>query len=129
MTTRAIARSISRRIHGWQSRQSSARAFFVSDQACNLLLDRGDVLSIVAPHVGNGPFNIVVDDPDDLVGLPIQAHADYGLTLTRDGLYLDTFRIDLQRAQTWEPCPDWGSDDSAPAVPFRFARKPASIAP
>jgi hypothetical protein len=58
--------------------------------------------------VGNGPFNIVVDDPDDLVGLPIQAHADYGLTLTRDGLYLDTFSIDLQRAQTWEPRPDWG---------------------
>ena len=77
---------------------------FVSKQACNLLLDRGDVLSIVAPHVGNGPFSIVLDD---LVDLPIQARADYRMALTHEGLYLDRFRIDLERAQTWEPRPDW----------------------
>jgi hypothetical protein len=54
--------------------------------------------------VGNGPFSVVLDD---LVDLPIRARADYRVALTHEGLYLDAFRIDLERAQVWEPRPDW----------------------
>lgn len=103
--TQAIARSISRQIRDRQhGRQSTVRVLFAGRHACNLLSDDGTLVSLVDPHIGDGPFTIVLNSLDCL---STSTQTTYRMTLSRDWLTLDDTRIGLQRANVWDPCPDW----------------------
>lgn len=77
----------------------------VHRQACNIESDHGDVLSLVLPHVGNGPLSIVV------LGQPSQfARLRSGMPVSLKGRRLalgNAAVVGFDGAKIWEPCPDW----------------------
>jgi hypothetical protein len=81
-----------------------ARVLSVHRQACNLVTPGGAVISLVTPAVGDGPFNIVLRDGEDLLA-GIAPHAE--VTLEPGRLVLDGLEVCLAGALVWEPRPDW----------------------
>jgi hypothetical protein len=76
----------------------------VFDNACNLINENKDVLSIVTKPIGAGPFNLVVDD-DVLVVERVTV--DSPVILHDDGLQVGYLIINMKHANLWSPCPDW----------------------
>jgi hypothetical protein len=96
------ATSISQTIkQSLQASGFSGRVLSVHELACNLVDDAGDVITLVAPSVGDGPFSIVVDAPTEglAAGDPVRADAER--------LVVGTLTVELAGAPTWDPRPDW----------------------
>jgi len=92
--------------HGndWLTNMNHPRVLHVFDAVCNLINADGDVLSIVTPHIGNGPFNLVVED-DILFSQHLKRESSVSIV---DGqLNIGDFTIDLGKAKLWNPRPDW----------------------
>lgn len=104
----AVARSISRpvreRLHRLQKGRFDARVLAVFERACDLVTRDGDVVALVAPQIGDGPLNVVVDGAAGLF-----AEVDPGAPVTLEGelLRVGELGIDLGKAMVWEPRPDW----------------------
>jgi hypothetical protein len=82
------------------------RVLAVFDRACDLVTPGGQVVALVTPDIGDGPFNVVVEahagewssiEP----GTPAQIQASV--------LRLGEMQITLTQAIAWEPCPDWNA--------------------
>ena len=82
------------------------RVLAVFDRACDLVAPGGQVVALVTPDIGDGPFNIVVEahvgewssiEP----GTPAQIQASV--------LRLSGMQITLTQAIAWEPRPDWNA--------------------
>jgi hypothetical protein len=73
----------------------------VHRMACNLVDDQRNVIALLSPAVGNGPFSITVDTNFNgiAIGDPVCADA------TR--LAVGGLTVRLDSASTWEPSPDW----------------------
>jgi hypothetical protein len=89
---------------GWLANSHHPRLLHVFEQACNLINERGEVLSIVITQIGNGPFNLVLEEEvlfsDHLdEQSPISIHADH--------LHLDDLTINIADTKLWQPRPDW----------------------
>src|SRR5215216_6945929 len=56
------AHSGTQNVRDWLANSRHPRILHVFDHACNLINERREVLSIVTPQIGNGPFNLVVED-------------------------------------------------------------------
>lgn len=69
--------------------------------ACNLIDDMGNVISLVMPSVGNGPFSILVETTFD--GLQVGGPAD----ADADRLVVGTLTVRLHDVPAWDPRPDW----------------------
>jgi hypothetical protein len=80
----------------------SARILHLFDEVCNLVNEQGDMLSLVTPSVGPGPFTLVVDAGFTAVldiNQPVQV---------KDGqLTIGPLRLDTRRATLWQPRPFW----------------------
>jgi hypothetical protein len=103
--THIIARSISRPIHS-ALRQGpfAARVLAAFDHACDLVTPTGDVIALVAPQIGDGPLNIVVEGkPEDFASLQRGTAA----RLQEANLQIGDVQINLAGATVWEPRPDW----------------------
>jgi hypothetical protein len=72
------------------------------ERAVNLIAG-DDVISLVAPEIGNGPFNVVLPD----FGFARQIAPSDPLHITPDALYIGDLVIDVSSAALWNPCPDW----------------------
>jgi hypothetical protein len=84
------------------SRQACILHIF--DRACNLINERREVLSIVAPQIGNGPFNLVLaNDIHFSDALEIES----SIVISADHLVLGTLSIHTASATLWNPRPDW----------------------
>ncbi len=99
------ARSIASTVWGWLQDPKPARVLHVFDNACNLLAEDGEVISLVTSSVRDGPFNIVLD--------PIN-FCDYAADDTTVGIEHERIRIGeleiiLTPAQIWEPRFNWES--------------------
>lgn len=73
-------------------------------EACNLALSSGAYLSLVSDGIGDGPLNAVLSHAEALCVL------DPGDQVTGDGRWLVLgrgWRVDLQPAQSWDPCPNY----------------------
>jgi hypothetical protein len=112
VTAQASARSISRpvreRLHRSRAgqRRFEARVLAVFERACDLVTPDGEVVALVYPQVGDGPLNVVLDGAMGLFarvapGAPVTLEAEPFL------LRVSGVTIDLGRATTWEPRPDW----------------------
>ena len=79
----------------------AGRVLGVHELACNLADEAGEVIALVAPAVGNGPFSIVVTASFEGVaaGDPVHAGAER--------LTTGTLAVDLDGAPAWDPRPDW----------------------
>ena len=100
-----VARSVSRQVKEWLGEgRSAGKVLAVHARACNLVTDQGAVIALVVPGIGDGPLNIVLGDwPGCMSGV----QAGTRVTCGPDRLLLDGFKIALDAADTWEPCPNW----------------------
>jgi uncharacterized protein DUF2877 len=91
-------------VNNWLTNSCQPRILHVFDHACNLINERREVLSIVTPHIGKGPFSIVVQD--DLL-FSKRLDVESPIVISADQLILGSISIDTTDAEVWNPCPDW----------------------
>ncbi|MGE5074048.1 MAG: DUF2877 domain-containing protein [Anaerolineae bacterium] len=101
----ARAQTIAPAALAWVAHTRAPRGLHIFDRACNLINERGEVVSIVAPELGNGPFNIVVTDPYPAFVRGINAAVP--IVIDRERLTVAGASIDLHDAQIWSPRPNW----------------------
>jgi len=77
----------------------------IFDHACNLINERREVLSIVTQRIGNGPFNLVVED-DILFSEHLNVESP--VSILDNQLTLGDLIINTTVAKPWNPRPDWG---------------------
>jgi hypothetical protein len=90
----------------WLSDSWQPRILHVFDRACNLINQRGEVLSIVTPQIGNGPFNLVVENE---VLFSTCLDLESPISILNDRLTLGNLTINTSNAKLWSPRPDWES--------------------
>lgn len=80
------------------------RILHVFEDACNLVNENGDVLSIVTQKIGEGPFNLVVPE-----NVSFSKHLDResSVSIRRDELIFGELTISFAYAKTWNPQPEW----------------------
>jgi hypothetical protein len=94
----SISRPVKQRL---QEQAFTGRVLSVHRVVCNLIDDGRDVITLLGPAVGQGPFSITLEPAFDGLAAGDPAHADAaqlvvgGLTVMLDG------------AATWEPRPEW----------------------
>jgi hypothetical protein len=91
-------------INDWLISSHYPRILHVFDHACNLINERREVLSIVTPQIGNGPFNLVVED-DILFSEYLSLQSSVSSSLNQ--LNLGSLAISAKDAKLWSPRPDW----------------------
>ena len=88
----------------WLAESTSARILHLFDHAGNLINEQGDVLSLVTPEIGPGPFAVVLPlarpFPDSL---SLQNKVDINGNI----LHIGSLKIDITGAKIWQPIPDW----------------------
>jgi len=93
------------RVQRWLANIRKARILNRFDQVCNLVNDEADVVSLVSTNIGPGPFSMVLDG----VFTPGAINAETAVSVdpfTRS-LKIGTLCIDTDRADLWNPIPDW----------------------
>lgn len=90
----------------WLAETRRPRVLHVFEHVCNLVNDRGGVLSLVPPRVGNGPFNLVLASEPGFSEL-----VDVGsvVSVEPDQLKIGSMSVSTAVAQLWNPRPDWDS--------------------
>jgi len=98
------ALSLAPDVNDWLANSRQPRILHVFDQACNLINERREVLSIVTPQIGNGPFNLVLED-DVLFSEHLSLESPVSVFPTQ--LNLEDFIISIDNAKLWLPRADW----------------------
>ncbi len=92
-------------MHEWlQTGPITGQVLAVFARTCDLLLPQGEVVALVPPDVGNGPFNVVVPEPAELWAFLEPGAA---ATLTSESISAGGLTVALGQASIWEPRPDW----------------------
>src|SRR6266496_1629913 len=96
--------SLTPAVYDWLANSRHPCILHVFDRACNLINERREVLSIVTPQIGNGPFNLVIENDicfSKQLGLqaPIFIHPNQ--------LNLGDLTITTPGTKLWSPRPDW----------------------
>jgi len=99
--TRLTAQSVTPAVRAWLRQAHHARILHVFDHAVNLVAG-ADVLSLVTPDIGNGPFNVVVPSSDFA-----QIALSDPVRIFPDAIHIGSLVIDLSSAPLWNPSPDW----------------------
>ena len=99
------ALSIASTISGWLQDPKPARVLHVFENACNLLVEDGEVFSLVTPEVGDGPFNIVLDP----INFCDHAADDTTVMIEHQRIQIGELEIVLTPTKIWEPRFDWES--------------------
>lgn len=99
-----IAQEITPRVKQWLRDSRSARRLHLFAEVCTLANERDEVISLVSPAIGSGPFNAVLDG-DFTAGLTGQEP----ITLDNARLALTVGRlvVECAGAAVWQPGPDW----------------------
>jgi len=90
----------------WLEAANEARVLHVFERVCNLVDDRGEVVSLVSSPLGPDPLAIRLGDAVDFTGL---VEADSVVTIAPTQISVDALQIDLSTAKDWNPRPDWES--------------------
>jgi hypothetical protein len=88
----------------WLTTTRHPRILHIFDRACNLINERGEVLSIVTREIGDGPFNMVVAEN---ISFFSDLHTESRISIADSRLTLGRLIIYTGNAQLWNPCPDW----------------------
>ncbi|HSL45554.1 MAG TPA: DUF2877 domain-containing protein [Anaerolineales bacterium] len=100
------ALSLAPAANDWLTKSCQPRILHVFNQACNLLNEHGEVLSVVTPQIGNGPFNLVVEDN---VLFSEHVDIDSSIVVSGDQLIIADLTIHAADGKPWSPRPDWES--------------------
>ncbi len=99
-----IAQKITPRVQQWLRNSLSARVLHLFDEVCTLVNDQDDVISLVSPRIGPGPFTAVLAG-DFTSGLDV--HQPVTLDNARLSLTVGPLVVDAEGAAVWQPRPDW----------------------
>lgn len=102
ISSNAVSLTLATRDWLLHSREPSFLHIF--EQACNLINERREVVSIVVPQIGDGPFNLVLDDDicfSRYVSLQSQ------VAIEPDQIRIGDLTIHTVDARTWNSTPDW----------------------
>lgn len=102
--TLMYAISLSPAVNDWLKNSRRPRVLHVFDRACNLINEGREVLSVVTPQIGNGPFNLVIEDD---VLFSEHLHIQSPISIRESQLFLGNFVISVGYANIWYACPDW----------------------
>lgn len=91
-------------VNDWLALTQHPRILHVFDHTCNLTNKRREVLSIVTPQIGNGPFNIVVEEGGVFSE---QFSLETQVSLSPTELTLGDFTVNIADGLLWNPRPDW----------------------
>ena len=89
----------------WVQTSRRGRVLQALGRACNLVNERGEVLSLVTTALGPGPFSWVIEGE---LG-EISAESPLLLQPTLPALTLGPYHISLTGAQRWSARPDWAA--------------------
>ena len=98
------ALSLAPDVNAWLVNSHRPRLLHVFEHACNLMNERGEILSIVTRPIGNGPFNLVLDD--DLRFTDI-LDVESVIAIQETQLQVGTLVINTKCAKLWNPQPNW----------------------
>ena len=118
------ALSLAPAVRNWLENPQHPRILHVFEQACNLIDERGEILSIVIPQIGDGPFNLVVENniwfskhlnvefPIHRAGPAVSHRRARGTNgveapIFHTQLHLGDLTIDTMKAKLWNPRPNW----------------------
>ncbi len=99
------ARSIASPTLAWLRDPKPARVLHVFKDACNLITEDGEILSLVMANIGDGPFNIILEPLEfsDYISAESVVSFDNGQ------IRIGALEIALTPTQIWEPRFDWES--------------------
>ncbi|PWB70793.1 MAG: hypothetical protein C3F07_16080 [Anaerolineales bacterium] len=98
------ALSLTSNVNAWLANTHQPRILHVFDSACNLINERGEVLSIVKRGIGAGPFNLVIED--EVLFLEY-LNVESPISILEGMLQIGDLRINIRDAEVWNPRPDW----------------------
>lgn len=98
-------RYLTPRAKEWIREGGNACVLHVFEHSCNLIDQRGEILSLVTADLDVGPFSMLVEPRSPAFNQWVGP--DTPVTLSSEGLSLGAVNIDLHDAQTWEPRLDW----------------------
>jgi len=96
--------SLSPDVNDWLANSRQPRILHVFDHASNLINERREVLSIVTQQIGNGPFNLVIED-DVLFSEHLNLQSL--ISVFPNQLNLGDLTINTDNTKLWSPRPDW----------------------
>ena len=91
-------------VNDWLANSLHPRILHVFDQVCNLINERREVLSIVNSEIGNGPFNLVIEDD---ICLSKYLNLQTLISNSLRQLEIGNLTINTAYAKLWNPRPDW----------------------
>ena len=91
-------------VKAWLMTSSQPKILHVFDDVCNLINERREVLSVVIAEIGNGPFNLIVDEP---VIFAKHLDAESKVSIQKTQILLGDITISLINAQMWNSMPRW----------------------
>ncbi|MCP4428513.1 MAG: DUF2877 domain-containing protein [Chloroflexi bacterium] len=92
------------RARAWVRNGRPARILHLFDEVCNLVNDRDEIISLVSPQVGIGPFAVVLDG-DFTADLDLERPV--AVDAARQGLTVGSLVVDVGRTAVWSSCPNW----------------------
>jgi hypothetical protein len=99
-----MARLTTPRARRWVADERPARVLHLFDDVCNLVSDRGEVLSLVGSVIGPGPFAVTLDGG-------FTAGLNAAMPVAVDGLRqtvtVGPLTIEATGAADWSPVPEW----------------------
>lgn len=98
------ASSLTDHVKSWLAASQHARVLHVFEEACNLINERGEVLSVVTQMIGDGPFNLVIDEK---ISFSDQLNAESKIFTQLNQLILEEIYINIDKAELWAPRPHW----------------------
>jgi len=96
--------SITDNVKNWLANYHQPKILHIFDEACNLINENKEVLSIVSSEIGNGPFNLVIED-----NVLFTKHLDVNskISIEDKQLRIGDLAISFAYAQLWNPLPKW----------------------
>jgi hypothetical protein len=98
------ARSLTLHAKNWLATSQHARVLHVFEDVCNLINEDGEVLSIVTKKIGNGPFNLVIEEN---ILFSDHLNVKSKISIESNRLTLEDLDINIDKAELWLSHPSW----------------------
>ena len=98
------ATTISPRAQRWLSKPTAVSLLHIFDRAINLMDADAEIISVVQPGIGAGPFAIVIDTERPF---PDVIASNASVRKMAASLQLGSLLIDIKDAALWHPRPNW----------------------
>ena len=109
----------------WLTNSHRPGILHIFDQVCNLVNERREVLSVVVPEIGNGPFSLVVEDI--VLSDYIDPHSK--VSVSQDRLALGDLTVNTATAELWSARPDWEALQARREIIVHFMAALAGVFP